>query len=411
VKHKTRSAAVKKYIWILCAALAAGSPAEEEPAEARKARVIDQLQQLMQPVEVPPSQEDDDTAYLRTVAGPDQRATLIYRCRYTRSKDLIDGVESVISKTGIVEESEDQNMLVINDVAAKMEELEQVVLALDAPVPQILVEARVIEVYSSEDLEKELSFNYNKADLDANGAVYNSAEGTYQLPVSGPQASVLDFSPYSMGMAGAYNRMHIFLKWLQTANDAKILSSPNLTVSLGSTASIVTGDELPIQTTSTTGNTVNNDIKYKRTGIRLDVTPARINENTVHLKVNPDVSTVTRYETFNDIRTPVISVRNVDTELSLRDGEVIMLGGLYSTESLKTRKRVPLLGSIPLVRYFFTANEDSSLVKQLVFFMKVNIVQRSTETFVDIEQNAQAVRAAGRVMEEAEALFPDGTSK
>jgi general secretion pathway protein D len=391
---------------LICGATA-GWGAEEVPgAEARKSGVIGQLQQMMQSQPVRVADPSEDEPFLQVVAGADGRSTLVYRCRYTRSKDLMSGLESVISRAGMVEESADQNMLIINDLTEQMEELQAVALALDAPVPQILVEAKVIEVYASEDRQKELSFNYNQADLNAAGGVHNSVGGTYRLPVSGPQASVLDFSPYSMGIAGAYNRMHVFLKWLETASDAKILSSPNLTVSRGRTASIVTGDELPIQTTSTTGNTVNNDIKYKRTGIRLNVTPSRINAQTVHLQVNPEVSTVTRYETFNDNRTPVISVRNVDTELSLRDGEVIMLGGLYSTENLTTRKKVPLLGDIPLLGWFFQSNQDSALVKQLVFFMKVNIVGSAAETFTDIETNAETLDAAGETIKDSAALFP-----
>lgn len=397
------------FVAVLLAGLAVTGFAEDKEAEARKESVARRLEELFraEPSEKAEVSIPEETPYLKVLPGKDDHATLIYRCRYTRSKDLIDGLETVISKGGVVEESEEKNMVVINDTSAKIEELKEVVQALDVPVPQVLVESKVIEVYYGDRIEREFSFDYNKADYDADGDVYNSAEGTFRFPVSGKQPDVLDFSPYSLGIAGAYDRIHYFLKWLRTANDARILSSPNLTVSMGSTASIVTGDELPIQTTSTTGSTINNDIKYKRTGIRLDVTPIRINDRTVRLEVNPEVSTVTRYETFNEIRTPVVSVRNVKTELTVQDGEVIMLGGLYSTEELRTEKKVPLLGDLPLAGWLFRAKDNSLLTKQLVFFMKVNIIGHDgAATSVDMEKQAEQIRAAGRAIKESEQIFP-----
>lgn len=368
-----------------------------------KAGVISQLRGLMQP----PSQLEeelvcDDKPYLQIIKSEGDRSTLVYRCRNTKGKSIVDAVESVISRVGTVEESKDENMLIINDNNTKIDEIRKLITALDVTVPQILVEAKVIEVYTKDQLEREIEFDYN------NGEKNSDLRLGYDPSGSGP--AQFNFSPFSAGISGSYHRLHYFINWLQTANDAKILSSPNLTVSLGSTASIVTGEDLPIQSTSSNGSTTNTSINYKRTGIQLQVNPIRINDKTVRLSVTPEVSTVTRYESIEQNGTntniPVISVRNVKTELTVRDGEVIMLGGLYSSEELKTEKKVPFLSDIPLLGWFFTSVDNTTVLKQLVFFLKVSIINDSKDTFADLDQNAQEMRDAGKIIKDSKALFP-----
>ena len=380
---------------------------EEAVMTKSKSGVISQLRGLMQPSsKLEEELVSDDKPYLQIIKSEDDRSTLVYRCRNTKGKSIVDAVESVISRVGTVEESKDENMLVINDTNAKINEIRQLITALDVTVPQILVEAKVIEVYTNDQFEREIEFDYNKgakqADATASRFGYD-AEGS-ALPAQ------FNFSPFSAGISGSYHRLNYFIKWLQTANDAQILSSPNLTVSLGSTASIVTGEDLPIQSTSSNGSTTNTSINYKRTGIQLQVNPIRINDKTVRLSVTPEVSTVTRYESIEQNGTntniPVISVRNVKTELTVRDGEVIMLGGLYSSEELKTEKKVPYLSDIPLLGWFFTSVDNTTVLKQLVFFLKVSIIDNSTETFADLDKNASDMRKAGEIIKDSKSLFP-----
>ncbi len=374
-----------------------------------KVRVISELQSLMNTTPIATKtikSHIPDTPYLQIIESTEGKSSLIYRCRNTGSRSIVDILENISSRSGRVEESRDENMIFFHDTNAKVAEAQKIILALDVSTPQILVEAKVIEVYTNNNKEKEFSFDYNK------GEVWSPATqlGTMKFPASGGQPDVLDFSPFSLGINGSINRFHFFLKWLTTTNDAKILSSPNLMVALGATASIVTGDDLPIQSTSTTGSTVNTDVKYRRTGIQLFVTPTRINSNTVKLQVSPEVSTVTKYETLgsdeNQTSVPVISVRNVKTELTCENGEVIMLGGLYSSETLKTVKKVPYLGDIPYLGWFFTSTSDSTVLKQLIFFLKVTILDSSSGALVDIGHNAMVLQEAGEILEASEAIFP-----
>jgi len=376
--------------------------AEEAAMTPGKARVISQLQGLLtsSPIaRMSIKAKQKEKAYLQIIKGSDGNSSLIYRSKNVQSRSLVDILENISSRIGRVEECRDENLIFFYDNDKKIEEARKILGALDLLTPQILVEAKVIEVYTNDKKEKEFSFDYNKGlRLNKTGT---PQEGTVKFPVSESQPTVIDVSPFTSGISGSIDKFHFFLNWLTTTNDAQILSSPNLTVSLGSTASIVTGDDLPIQSTSTTGSTVNTDVKYRRTGIQLFVTPIRINKNSVKLQVNPEVSTVTKYESMGETKVPVISVRNVKTELTVNDGEIIMLGGLYSSENLTTVKKVPYLSDIPLLGWFFTSNSDSVVLKQLIFFLKVTILNGEKSSLVDVEENAESLQKSGSLLEKS----------
>ncbi|MGE4285677.1 MAG: type II secretion system protein GspD [Phycisphaerae bacterium] len=367
-------------------------------SEGEKQAVISQLKQLF---EVSPEvivEEDYEEPYIKIIPGTEERSTLVYRCRYSDCKQIADGLEAIISRNGLVEDSDEKNLVVVNDASAKMEEIKQTILAMDHPVPQILVEAKIVEVSATEEYIQDLTFNYN-----TDGSARMSADGSSVI-----RPDMFSFTPYTVdtGAEGVMNNIEYFLEWLKGTNEAQILSSPNVVVSLGSQGSIVTGEDLPIYSTSITNNTVNTDVKYKRTGISLDVTPQRINNKTVKLKVNPEVSTVTRYEKYQDINTPVVSIRNIETELTVSDGQIIMLGGLYSTEELAGKVKVPVLGYLPWVGELFTSRDNSSQVKQLIFFMKVRIVKSASGTIVDVEKQASELRKVGDIINNSKILFP-----
>jgi type II secretory pathway component GspD/PulD (secretin) len=377
--------------------------AESAKMTPGKVKVISQLQELLTSspmAKMAIKAKQEEKAYMQIIKGSNGNSSLIYRSKNIESRSLVDILENISSRTGRVEECKGENLIFFYDNDEKIEEAHKILGALDMTIPQILVEAKVIEVYTNDNKEKEFSFDYNKG-LQRSSLI-DPQKGTIRFPASGDQPTVIDISPFTSGISGSVNRFHFFLNWLTTTNDAQILSSPNLTVSLGSTASIVTGDDLPIQSTSTTGSTVNTDVKYRRTGIQLFVTPTRINKKSVKLQVNPEVSTVTKYESMGETKVPVISVRNVKTELTVNDGEIIMLGGLYSSEKLKTEQKVPYLGDIPYLGWFFTSTSEAVVLKQLIFFLKVTILDGEKSSMVDIEENAGTMQKSGSLVEKSD---------
>ena len=265
-------------------------------------------------------------------------------------------------------------------------------------------------------MEKELRIMYENHDskLDV-----TSQFGMNVAPPESQQADVLqksgsgaDFFPFKSGEDGDdWKKFNIALNWLMTSRDAQILSSPNLIVNVGTTASIVTGEDLPIQSSQFVSGAINTSIEFKRIGVTLNVTPELIDGDKIYLRVNPEVSQVLRYEKFFQgdivIQNPVIAVRNIDTQLTLGDGEIVMLGGLYSSEKKVATEKPPILGEIPFLGDLLSSKTANNLRTQLLFFLKVNILRGTEEDFAfDPGKVATEVEDIGNIVQESQQIFP-----
>lgn len=394
-------------------------PQTPEQYEENKKTVIQKLEQLFAPTDpsiISKLIKPPTPPYVQIVKGSDARSTLIYRCRYAQAKSLVNAMESIISSAATVEFAEEKNLIVINDLDTKMAELQSAIEKMDIPVPQLLVEAQIIEVYLAAGNERDVRVEYQKIDRgDGNTSTYgfNLTSPTQNLQPD--QGAGFDFFPYSSGSTTSQimKNLNLYIRWLQNTRDAKILSAPNIIVDLGSTASIITGEDLPIQETQVTGNSVTTSTFYKRIGVKLNVTPLLINEDVVQIKVNPEVTSVVRYEQFSQnnitISTPVIAIRNINTELSMLDGEILMLGGLYSTEKLTTKRRTPYLSDLPILGELFTALDESDTQKQLIFFLKMHVLtpgKSDGTVFRDLEKISEDIQNASKIIERSDKLFP-----
>lgn len=316
-------------------------------------------------------------------------STLVYRCRYIQAnRATVVAIENML-KSGAIEYHTDQNLLTIYDRDSNIESIRNALLAIDRPLPQVLVEIKVVEVMFLDGMSRSLSVTFNDSaagktgtgllkDLDSSGGVINPS-----LSSSNEAAGIsLDWFPY---VAGTEN-LHTSFQWVMSGQDAKILSSPNLVISRNEEASFATGQDIPIQELSTTSSGTNIATTFRRVGVTLTLEPMIINDQLVTLKVSPEVSNVQQYQritqggdsTTNQAMTyqvPVISVRSLETTLTLHDGEVMMMGGLYSNRTSMQEDRTPFLSDIPVIGELFTSKKREQELIQLVFFMRVHILK------------------------------------
>ena len=354
------------------------------------------------------------------IPGTDGRATLIYKFRYMNPESTVDALEAVVSETGTVElvkklgsADDEYSRIVINDKQEKMEELKNVILTLDKMQPQILVETMIIEVYLESGAERDVKLKYTYTD-----AKYGT-ESTFGFNLDAPSESrsadeggVFDFIPYAFNQAdGSTGRLNAAIRWLNTSSNARILSAPNIIADQGSTARFVTGEDLPISESNSNSSTTTISFKYKRVGVTLDIVPRQINEKTVQLDINPEVRSVLRYQTYTQSGTtgsiPVISVRSIDTRLTVSDGDIIALGGLYSSEQNESLRKMPYIGDIPVLGSFFNGRYMKTSDKQLIFLMKVHILQVPEIRGVDPENTAHEMHTAAKILRESDILYPN----
>ena len=341
------------------------------------------------------------------------RTLIIYRLRFMQADSkTLDAVEGIVGEDGTVEISEKQNTVVINVLKNRAESVKNALIALDQPVPQILVETQVVEILVENGEERDVQLQYTQKD----GKTGTVDTYGFNLSSSGQDANAgqdsgFNFFPIAkIDGHGGYKQLHAALKWLSTSTDSKILASPNLIAELGTEAKMTTGEEIPYAEAAVTNTAVSQNIKFKKTGINLTIKPVIINQDTVKLEIKPEIILAVRYQTFvadkSSSTVPVVSIRNISTTLTAADGEIIMLGGLYSSEVTEQLRKIPFLSDIPIIGELFTAKNKSIHDKQLLFFMKIHILKSPYSVMLDPEHNAAVIQDMGQSLRDSGTLFP-----
>ena len=305
-------------------------------------------------------------AYSKIIDAGDGKATLVYRPRFTTAKKLYKAIDGIAAGYAAIEVVEERNTIIVSDKKSNINYYKELAEAIDIPSSQILVEAKVVELIFNDGMERNLSISYASDKYKA-GAETRVPGSTATDGLNGSFTPVDD--------------LNISFRWLQTATDARVVSSPNILISRNEVARIVTAQEIPIQEANTVSNSISFSTTYKRVGVTLEVEPQMINDDNVTLRLYPQVSSVLRYEAFpisgasdQTYPVPVISVRSIESYLRMQNKQVVMLGGLYSNRDTLQEERIPVLSDIPLIGEIFTGKNHAREVIQLVFFVKVHIV-------------------------------------
>ncbi len=341
--------------------------------------------------------------YSKIIDGTNGRSTLIFRPRFTSAKPMYRALDGIITGSTYVEPLEEQNELIINAPTEEIKSYQNTLEAMDIPSPQILIEAKVVEVMFSDGMQRNLSLMFQ-------GNRYQAGAQT-QVPgntTSSTSGATGNFTPYA-----GKDSMNIAFQWLETAEDATVLSSPNILISRNETSRIVTGEEIPIQEATNTGTSIQMSTSFKEVGVTLEVEPSMINRDNVTLRVYPKVSNVQRYENISsggaNYSVPVISARSVESYIRMQDKQVVMMGGLYSNRTTLQQERVPFLSDLPYIGELFTGKNESKEVTQLVFFLKIHIIQPDHQVangiYYDFDNNAKVSEKLGEIVTNADS-FP-----
>lgn len=221
-----------------------------------------------------------------------KRSVIVYRFRFVDADSAKDAIEAALAESGTCETSPNQNTVVINVLRDKVPTVKATLLALDVPLPQVLVETQIIEVSTQQGEQRDVKFQYTHFDAGTNTtSTYGYSLNSPNQKTTTGESSGFDFFPVALGKAGeSTSTLEAALRWLTTSSDARILAAPNVIADLGMKASMSTGEDLPYQENTVTNSAVSQSAKFKRTGIKLNITPTLINNDTVQLEINPEIT-------------------------------------------------------------------------------------------------------------------------
>jgi type IV pilus assembly protein PilQ len=296
--------------------------------------------------------------------------------------------QRILSKRGSAVVDARTNTLFVQDTPTHLEEARKLIKQIDVPVRQVMIEARVVEASDKfgKNLGVRLGYVSNDAFSVGNSTKLfgnigaNSVPSTSTSPLAGTTmpANTPNVNLPSAGTAGAFSMLlfnsslskllSVELTALETDSKGKVISSPRVVTSDQTEATIATGTEVPYQQASSSGAT---NVAFKAATLSLSVKPQITPDDHVimDIKVNKD-SVGTLYAGV-----PSIDTNKVTTQVLVENGGTVVIGGVYSQQSSDGVDKVPLLGDIPVLGYFFRSSAKIDNKSELLVFITPKIIK------------------------------------
>lgn len=291
--------------------------------------------------------------------------------------------QRILSKRGSAVADPESNILFVNDIPTKLEEIRAFIKAVDIGARQVLIEARVVQASDNfnRNLGVRLNFlngtrtNVGGSDIQFGGGRYASTGQASQqtagvnLPSFTSTGGALAFSLFNADLTKILN---LELAALESDGVGKIISSPRVITANNVKAKIEDGTEVPYVTTSSSGGTTTQTVSFKPAKLSLEVTPQITPEGTVKMQlvVKKEEPDFTRAILGN----PPIKSSIVETNVVVENGGTVVIGGVFVTDSQVNTEKVPLLGDIPFLGWLFKYRSDTGSRKELLVFITPRVV-------------------------------------
>lgn len=273
--------------------------------------------------------------------------------------------------------------LLITTGIEHMKDVEDFINIFAAGVPQIEIEAKIVEINTTDTLDFGVKPIDNATPIFGFPSHTFFRSFTYNLPnmaSSGSVNSLLQLGAVQDGI-----KFNIALQALAENQNVSIISRPKIAVREGGTAQIVNTLKIPVYNVSGIGSTgtFSAGLAYEEVGIKLYVVPRVVGTQTVALNIDVEASAQSGTAvTFTipgggTLSNPQITRRAAKTIVYLEPGQAVILGGLISERTEDTVNKVPLLGDIPLLGYLFKSTFKQKQQQNVLFFIHPRILQGS----------------------------------
>jgi type IV pilus assembly protein PilQ len=348
-----------------------------------------------------------DANILRVVAfadvRPEDMETRIFPLGYANGKDTLGIVEKLKSEKARISSDTRMNAIVVKDLSLNLDKMERLLKNLDARTPQVLIEAKIVQVSSNYSRELGVQwggrYNGNGRQITGGTTGINSSgtSGVTTIPTVGsstlyPLTGDIGMSGNSyvvnlpaavgtgaggalgmtFGKIGGRGMLDLQLSAMQATGNGKVLSSPKIMTVNNKEAKISSGIDIPVRTVSSTAVGSTSSVQIISASLELSTTPMITNDNRIAMIVKVEKSEPDFTREVDGI--PTIIKQAAHTDVVVNNGETIVLGGIYSKTEQNSEAGVPLLSKIPLIGWLFKKNSKFETQDELLIFITPTIV-------------------------------------
>ena len=345
------------------------------------------------------AKEQNELQSLKRKQALEPLVTEYITVNYAKAEDLAKLVQdsgdkggsegSLLSKRGSISVDTRTNTILVQDLAARVNEIRSMISTLDVPVRQVSIESRI--VFATDEFGRELGARFGVSKFNNDGALSGGIGATNSMVndlVGGTGTvgvpTVDDRLNVNMPVVGAAGRLALSLlskdylldlelSALQAENKGEVISTPRVVTADKKKAIIEKGVEVPYETESRSGGTT---IAFKKAVLGLEVTPQITpNEHVIMDLVVRQDEINKFFQSSRGSSIPIIDTRSVTTQVLVDNGQTVVLGGVHEETNSNDVRKVPMLGDLPVIGNIFKKTATKSNKRELLIFVTPKIMK------------------------------------
>lgn len=326
-----------------------------------------------------PTKSSPVTALLTSLGSDEEKPELFMQTvmlKFLDAKSLQQAVGMMSSEYGIVAINEKNNSLIICDTKENLARILSEIEKADRTPQQVMIEVVIVDVQLRDATEigvnwdilsdKNYDIKYRQNFTTRLGSTVDDGETIGNATAFNTTGFGGDFSVIS-------GTIRNVVAMLQNKRDVEIIASPRALMVSGESANIKAVEEIPYSEVSDTaagGAGAITSTKFKEVGVNLQVSGTITDGNNIFLTVDTEQNVMTSESSTG---VPVVDTRQVSTSLLLKDGQIVVIGGLRRQETTKKVDQIPILGDIPLIGLLFKYTNTVINNTELIVFLSPHI--------------------------------------
>ena len=286
-------------------------------------------------------------------------------------------ISNMSSEYGSIATNQKNNSLIICDTREHLDRILSEIKKADKTPQQVMIEVVILDVQLNDDTE--IGINWDLLSDQRYDIAYRQNFTTSRLGSTVEDATTIaDASAFkTTGLGGSFSvisgTIRNVLHLIQQKREVEILASPRVMMVSGESASIEAVEELPyteISDTASGGAGALTTTRFKNVGVQLNVDATITDTNEIFLTIDTEQNVATGQ---SNTEVPIVDTRRANTSLLLRDGQVVVLGGLRRQEKTKEVDQIPILGDLPIIGFLFKSTNNIIKNSELIVFLSPHI--------------------------------------
>ncbi|HKP04387.1 MAG TPA: hypothetical protein VJU77_13625 [Chthoniobacterales bacterium] len=360
----------------------------------------------------------DNVYYIKTAAERTAEPTESdsYQFSYSRAKETAPLIAAQLSSKDPPQVDERTNTIFYRETRGNIDAIRKLLVQIDKPTKQVMIEARLVEVTANPRQSYGINWGgvfggSNNAQTLKLGGSTLATNGTTQtvinpvtglpylvttpgqppsVPITNGKLNAWDFIMDKAGnpLGGQFAilsapQLSVTLRMLNEDSDAEFLANPRVVTAdnMQAKIEIIRAQPVPqLNFNEQTATAVFGGFQDKKFGNTLVVKPSVNKDNFITLAVKPEISNKVADQPFQfagaTVTSPVVDTRSLDSNVLIKSGDTLAIGGLLQDEVTKARTKVPIMGDIPILGYFFQEKLNARVKRNLLVFVTPTIIDQ-----------------------------------